>query len=125
MRETVLLFHFSDRDKRNRIARALLPLKVKIKEIEKADYLKPVGFLAGNKDIEAVQELYDGPELEGEMMVLAGILGDRMDAVLKAVRKSALVPYKAVLTPTNQCWNVLELFQEIRKEHELMHKKEE
>lgn len=125
MRETVLLFHFSDRDKRNRIARALLPLKVRIKEIEKADYLNPVGFLAGNKEIEAAQDIYDGPELEGEMMVLAGILGNRMDGVLKAVRKAGSVPYKAVLTSANQYWNVLELFQEIRKEHELMHKKEE
>lgn len=125
MRETILLFHFSDRDKRNRIARALLPLKIKIKEIEKADYLKPVGYLAGNKEIEAAQETYDGPELEGELMLLAGIGGSRMDAVLKAVRRAAPVPYKAVLTPTNQYWNVLELFKEIKEEHEMMHKKGE
>ena len=37
MKETILLFHFSDREKRNKVARALFPLKLKIKEVEKKD----------------------------------------------------------------------------------------
>ena len=36
MRETILLFHFTDREKRNKVVSALFPLKLKIKEVEKA-----------------------------------------------------------------------------------------
>lgn len=127
MRETILLFHFTDREKRNKVVSALFPLKLKIKEVEKKDYLQPIGFLAGNRDISLVEEEYDGEELEGEMFVMAGISGTRMDMVLRALRKSGVgpIPYKAAMTPTNQHWNPLQLFREIKEEHEKMHGKEE
>lgn len=127
MRETILLFHFTDRQKRNKVVSALVPLKLKIKEIEKKDYLQPIGFLAGSKDISPVEEEYDGDELEGEMLLMAGISGARMDMVLRALRKSGVgpIPYKAAMTPTNQHWNPVQLFAEIKEEHEKMHQKEE
>lgn len=127
MRETILLFHFTDTEKRNKVARALFPLKIKIKEVEKKDYLQPIGFLAGSKDIPSVEEEYDGEELAGEMLVMAGISGARMDMVLRAIRKSGVgsIPYKAAMTPTNQYWNPVQLFREIKEEHEKMHGMEE
>ncbi len=127
MKETILLFHFTDRQKRNKVVSALFPLKLKIKDIEKKDYLQPIGFLAGSKDIPLVEEEYDGEELEGEMLVMAGISGTRMDMVLRALRKSGVgpIPYKAAMTPTNQYWNPIQLFREIKEEHEKMHGKEE
>ena len=127
MKETVLLFHFSDREKRNKVARALFPLKLKIKEVEKKDYLQSIGYLAGSKEISAVEAEYDGEELDGEMLVMAGISSARMDMVLKALRKSGVgsIPYKASMTPTNQYWNPLQLFQKIKEEHEKMHNQEE
>ena len=125
MRETVLLFNFSDTEKRNKVARALFPLKIKIKEIEKKDYLQPIGYLAGSKEIPPVEEIYEGEELGGEMLVMAGISGARMDMVLRSLRKSGAgtIPYKAIITPTNQYWNSLQLFAEIKEEHEKMHQK--
>lgn len=127
MKETILLFHFTDREKRNKVAGALFPLKIKIKEVEKKDYLQPIGFLAGSKDIPPVEEEYEGEELGGEMLVMAGISGPRMDLVLRALRKSGAgsIPYKAAMTPTNQYWNPVQLFTEIKEEHEKMHGKEE
>ncbi len=127
MKETILLFHFSDREKRNKVARALFPLKLKIKEVEKKDYLQPIGYLAGNKEIASVGEEYSGEELEGEMLVMAGLSSVRIDMVLKAIRKSGAgsIPYKASLTPTNQYWNAVQLFQEIQEEHEKMHRGKE
>ena len=61
------------------------------------------------------------------MLVMAGISGARMDMVLRALRKSGVgpIPYKAAMTPTNQYWNPLQLFKEIKEEHEKMHGKEE
>ncbi|EOS25616.1 hypothetical protein C806_01743 [Lachnospiraceae bacterium 3-1] len=122
MRETILLFHFSDKDRKNRLTRALLPLRMKIREVVKEDYLQPVGYLAGKKEISPLEESYQGEELEGEMILMAGLSGGQVDMVLKAIRKSGVgpIPYKAVLTASNQEWNVLKLFQEIKAEHEQM-----
>ncbi len=122
MRETILLFHFSDKDRRNKLTRALLPLGMKIREVVREDYLQPAGYLAGNKEILPVDEIYTGEELAGEMILMAGLSNSRVDGVLKAIRKSGIgpVPYKAVLTPANQEWNVIKLFQEIKSEHEQM-----
>ncbi len=126
MRETILLFHFSDKDRRNKLTRALLPLGMKIREVVREDYLQPAGYLAGNKEILPVDETYTGEELAGEMILMAGLSNSRVDGVLKAIRKSGIgpVPYKAVLTAANQEWNVIKLFQEIKSEHEQMEKRE-
>ena len=121
MRETVLFIHFADKDRRNRLARALFPLHVRIRDISLEDYGKPVGFLAGIRELAPEGGLCTGEEISGELLVMAGIGSARMDLALKAIRKSGvLVPYKAVLTSTNQNWNVWKLFEEIKKEHQRM-----
>ena len=91
MRETILLFHFSDKDRRNKLTRALLPLGMKIREVAREDYLQPAGYLAGNKEILPVDETYTGEELAGEMILMAGLSNSRVDGVLKANPESA--PY--------------------------------
>lgn len=124
MKETILLFHFSNKDRRNKLTRALLPLRMKIREVAREDYLQPVGYLAGEKEIAPVEEIYMGEELEGEMILMAGLSSGQVDMVLKAIHKSGIgpVPYKAVLTASNQEWNAVKLFEEIRSEHEQMRK---
>ena len=127
MKETILLFHFSDKSRKNKLARALLPLRMKIREVAKEDYLQPVGYLAGNKEIPPSEESYQGEELDGEMMLMAGLSNTQVDLVLKAIRKSGAgpIPYKAALTASNQEWNARKLFAEIKAEHEQMQKKSE
>ncbi|MCI9083542.1 MAG: DUF3783 domain-containing protein [Lachnospiraceae bacterium] len=123
MREVILLFHFTDKDRRNRLTRALFPLRMRIKEISLEDYGKPVGCLAGIKELEPKGEICTGDELTGELLVMAGLDSNRIDQVLRAVRKSGVsVPYKAVLTAENQNWNVWQLFEEIKAEHERMNR---
>lgn len=122
--------------------RALLPLRVKVKNIPPEDYDKQIGCLAGMKgfqeDAEGAslsggeeEQEFSGKglkgeqtvpeEFPGEMLVMAGIAGNRLDQVLRAIRKTGIsVPYKAVLTASNQSWNAWELFAEIKKEHEVM-----
>ncbi len=121
MREIILIAACSDKDRRNKLTRALLPLRIRLKEISKEDYGKPIGFLAGLKELDPGELVWTGEELSGELLVMAGLSSQRVDQVLKAIRKSGLsIPYKAVLTASNQGWNVWELFQEIKKEHEQM-----
>ena len=112
--------------------RALFPLRMKVKEISPEDYAKPMGYLAGMKEFlpDAEESSLGTVSAEkqdcvedfiGEMLVMAGLVGSRVDQVLRAIRKSGIsVPYKAVLTASNQSWNAYELFAEIKKEHELM-----
>ena len=122
MKGTILLFHFSDRDRRNKLVKALFPLHLKITVVSKESYLQPVGYLAGIKSVLPVEGSYEGEELDGEMVLMAGLTGAQVDAALKAIRKSGIgpIPYKAVLTAANQEWDVLKLYQEIKSEHQKM-----
>lgn len=140
MRETILLVHFTDLEKRKKLTRALLPLGLRIKEVDRADYDKSVGVLVGQKGIVQEETATDEErfrassvrqghtteeeierELSGELLLMAGLSSQRVDQVLRAIRKAGLsLPYKAVLTAANQSWNVWKLFQEIKEEHQKM-----
>ena len=69
-----------------------------------------------------MKEEYDGPGFEDEMAVMAGFTSSQVDAFIYALRKKGVgrIDYKAVLTSTNQNWNSVTLFHEIKKEHEAM-----
>lgn len=57
-----------------------------------------------------------------EMLVLHNFSGRRLDQLLAELRRAkASVALKAVLTETNCEWTFYELYQEIKKEHEMMH----
>ena len=60
--------------------------------------------------------------LDAPMILMAGVTSDRLDQVIRAVKQSGIgpVPYKAVLTETNQSWKAAELLEELKKEHEAM-----
>ncbi len=122
MKETILLYHFVDEDRLAKVKRALLPLGMRLRIVKPEEYLQPVGYLAGVKDIEPKPDRYEGEDFSKEMMVMAGLAGSRVDAVILALRKTGVgrVDYKAVLTPVNQFWDSIALYQEISKEHEVM-----
>ena len=74
---------------------------------------------SAGKGPEAVREPADS--LEGELLVFAGFFGGTLDRVLAALRKKGLrIPYKAVLTASNQDWTVRQLHREIQAEHAAM-----
>ena len=133
MRETILLFGFS-KERQSKLMRALLPLKMRIKRIEQEQLGQPLGVLAGQQPAEEKQSSEKGAEekqsqgkaaegcgqaLGDEMLVMAGLTSARVDAVLAALRKGKAgpIPYKAVLTETNQQWNAWELLEELKQEH--------
>lgn len=65
------------------------------------------------------------PKMDAEMLVMAGLSSARIDAVLGAIRRSGIgpVPYKAILTPTNQYWDGATLLTELKREHAQMSQK--
>lgn len=121
MKETILLFQF-DKEKQKRLMRCLMPLKLRVKQVEEKDFGQPIGYLAGIKEIVPLDTDASPKVLDGEMLVMAGLSGQRVDMVLSAIRKSGVgpVPYKAVLTPTNQSWDAAALLAELKREHEKM-----
>lgn len=119
MKETVLLFNLQDKDRLLKLEMALFPLHVRLSRIPREDYSHPLGYLAGLKDVPPAEIPYCGGELDGEMLIFAFLNDTRLNQVLAALRKNGVrIPYKAVLTPTNQYWTPLECFEEIRREHE-------
>jgi len=122
MKTSVLLFNFTDKERVQAITRALLPLGIRIIKVKKEDYLQPLGYLAGVKEIAPTEEIYEGEDLKEEMLLMAGIVGPMVDQVLMALRKSGIgrINYKAVLTLTNQYWNAIQLYGELIKEHKMV-----
>lgn len=124
MRETVLLINFQDAKQLREIKMILLSMKIKMKTVEKKDYLQKIGYLAELKEMEAVQEVYDGEELEKEMMIFANLREAQLEQILYRIRKNGVkkVDYKAILTDTNKDWTVPQLYEELAGEHEKMKK---
>lgn len=122
MKPTVLLYNFKDSMRNRKITLALMPLGLRLKKVEKENYNQPIGYVAGIKGIEASNEVYKGEELEDEMLIMVGMKNAQIDALIMAFRKNGIpkVNYKAVLTDTNQYWDALKLYQELKLEHDTM-----
>lgn len=122
MKEMILLFHLPDKAKRRKVEMALLPLKIRLKYVHLEEYNQPLGVLADNKELSRAEGIYEGNELPDTFIVFSSLSGTHLDKALAALRKCGAgpFPYKAVLTPANQFWNVPQCFAEIKKEHEQM-----
>lgn len=121
VKETVLLINFQDTDRLRKVKFALVPLKLRMIQVRKEDYLQTIGNLAGLKDMGETPGKYTGEDLGQEMMVFAGLGNQKLDELLKAMRKVGVrVDYKAILTETNCTWTVPELYRELAAEHEAM-----
>lgn len=130
MKETVLLYNFTDKDRVLKLKQALLPLGFRLKAVERKDYLKPIGVLAGVKGMERTEVSgntegpaeYDGPGFDAEMVLMAGFAPAQIDAFIKSLRRTGVgkIDYKAVLTESNKIWDSIKLYQEIKEEHEAM-----
>lgn len=121
MKPTILLFNFTDKPRLDKIIRAILPLKVKIKKVNREDYMQSIGYLLGKKDIDPIEKKYDGPELDDEMLLLADMMDSQINQLLLSLRKAGVsIKLKAVLTENNQYWNTLQLYEELKKENEAL-----
>ncbi len=120
MKETVLLFNIQDQGRVRTLKKILMLMKVRVKIVDKKDYLQSVGYLAGIKELNVEGDVYEGDELEEEMMLMSGFSSNQIDYLLAGMRKERLskINYKAVLTPMNASWTVLQLYEELKKEHE-------
>jgi len=120
--EMILLYEIEG-EKARKLKTIFVQNGIKIKTVAKNEYLKPIGVLTGVLDEAETSEEYEGELLGEEMLVMKGIIGKRLDLLLLSMRKAkAAVSLKAVVTETNMHWNAVQLFQEIKEEHEAMSK---
>lgn len=117
---TALLFNFHDAQKLQRVRFALFKLGVTGRVVDAANFGQPVGYLCGLEGFSPAEAPDEGG-FSDEMLVLCGLSGAQLDALLSALRRSrAVVALKAVVTDENVSWSAKKLHGEIRQEHEAM-----
>lgn len=124
MNETLLLFHAPSRPELLKIQRALLPLHI-LAALHLTERLSATARISRrNENFSPTTEVYDGEELSAPLFLFCFFQNNRLDQALAALRRCGAgpFPYKAILTPTNCEWNALTCFNEVKKEHEQMHK---
>ena len=78
------------------------------------------GYLCDLEGFSPVEETVEGG-FSDEMLVLCGLSGPQLDALLSSLRRSrVVVALKAVVTEDNAAWSSLQLHDELRQEHEAM-----
>ena len=119
--EVVLMYRLEG-DRGRKLKMIFVQNGLQIRQIPREEYNQPIGALAGIKEIPRVEEVYDGDELAEEMLVFRGVYGKRLDLLLAQMRKNKVaVNLKAILTEHNVGWSGLQLYEELKKEHEQMH----
>lgn len=134
LKPTILLYNFTDKRRRNKVNTYCAMHGIRVRVVEKRSYEKPVLTLIdkeaevlfdGTSALSENVRTEDGQEVEqkdfaDEMLLMCNV-GSQMNPFLSYLRKEkVIVPLKAVLTPTNQFWSSVELYTEIKKEHEQM-----
>lgn len=123
--ETVLLYNI-DSEKNRKLRMLMLRMGMRVRVVDKADYGKPVGLLAGLKDVTIEDPDREVSDFSEEMMVMRGFTERRLDLFLQSMRREGIerIDYKAILTPVNSRWNSCQLYQELKKEHEQMNSRQ-
>ncbi len=119
-----LLYNFNDPDRLRLIRRYLNRQKIKTRVVITPEFLHPLGYLFDIPGFQASSQFNLGANFSDEMLVLKGFSSEQMDGFLAFFREEQIPPValKAMLTPVTQHWSSLQLYDELVKEHKLMHK---
>ena len=123
MKQTGVVFFYNLNSVKGRQIRMIcLKLGLQIRNIDKEQYMEPIGGLAGVPGFALTGEAYTGEGFDDEMLLMKGFTNHLLDSFLREFRMLRLEPValKAVLTESNCAWNSLELHDELVKEHQQM-----
>lgn len=122
---SALLYNLNHTERGNKVKFLFVRMGVKIKNVSKEEYLQKIGALVGIEGMAKTEPEYDGEGFPEEMIVLHNFSDRQINDMLKLFRDKDMpkVGLKAAVTETNSKWNSLELYEEIKKEHEQMSKK--
>ena len=124
MKERILLFNF-EQQKARKLTAQLMMARFKVKVVKEEEWGYPIGYLCGWTEFFEMEEestVENKPALDSPMLVIAGVDGNRLNQVLTVIKKAGIgrVPYKAIVTETNQKWLPSALLEELKQEHEQM-----
>lgn len=119
-KEMVLLYGLENK-KGEEIRRICLQLGIRVKHVGKEQFHLPVGMLPVIRDASAVKAVFSGvdSEIPEEMMVMNGFSPASMDRFLERMKKARIsgIDLKAVVTEYNKNWSSVQLYQELKAEH--------
>jgi len=120
----VLLYNLKHDIRTQKLRQYLNTIGAEFRTITAAEYLHPLGFLFGLPGFEKNPQFNLSGNFSEEMMILYNFSSEQLDSLLAFFRENKLpsVALKAVLTPINQHWSSLALYQELVKEREAMKK---
>ena len=120
--EIVLLFGFEEQQLKA-VQMVLYLQQITGRCVPKQAYGMPLKLLAAKEEPLCLAPS-DMRELDGQMIVFAGLSGEKLErtlALLRANPACGQIPYKAILTQTNQEWNAYVLLDALKREHAAMH----
>lgn len=120
-----LLYNLNHTERGNKVKFLFVKMGVRIKNVSKEEYLQKIGALVGMEGMERSEPSYEGEGFSEEMIVLYNFSDRQINDMLRLFRDKDMpkIGLKAAVTETNSKWNSLELYEEIKKEHEQMSKK--
>lgn len=124
VRKEMVLYYTPEKSAEDqKLKGVLVRLGIRIRNITPEQAGQKVGYLAGLPGFEEMPEQEEEASVIPEkMLVLCGFGQRKLEEMLNQFRKAKIppIPMKAVLTEHNSGWSLVELYQELRQEHEKM-----
>ena len=118
MKPPAMLIYNIDEDKKKKLKRLAMRLKIRVREVKKEELGQTLSALCAEGELSAPEYLGEGfPE---EMMLMAYFPQGMVNALLNGMRREQIptIRLKAVLTEHNSLWTLLSLHDELEKEDE-------
>ncbi len=116
----ILGYHIENKEE---ILKIIAPLKIKLVTIESKDLTKNLGSLIGTLEDDA--EEYQGIPPKESFLIFCGVSEKHLNKVLSSLREKQIkIDFKAILTPTNEKWPMLDLLIELERERKEFEKME-
>ncbi len=108
-------------EKKEKLMEIAMELNINICFVGSESAGETVGYLTRIVGFSKTDKVIENPP-KCEAIIMSGLKNNLMDKFLKISReRDASVDLKCVVTSVNQSWEVHELINEIKKEHEKMH----
>ena len=108
--------------KKSILMTAALELDTDITFINGSSANEKVAYVAAINGYSKSEETVENPP-ECEVLIMSGLKSSVIDRLLRTLRnENASIDLKCTVTPFNQDWELYRLIEELKREHESMHK---
>lgn len=117
MKPTLLFYNISAND-REKLQSMLTFMNYNAVFVRREDYLQAIGFLVSLDGYQHTPDKYRGPEFKESMLLMAYMSETQSDQLLAMLKLPGMpqIKRKVMLTPTNQNWTSLMLYEHISAE---------